>query len=74
MFELKPCPFCGGEALLEESRARKGFEACVSCTGCLVMMPTITFDTQEDANEKAMRAWNRRIGDDLLERMVDDGK
>ena len=58
--ELKPCPFCGGEALLEEFTVRKGFEACVVCSGCLVTMPTITYDTQKEATEAVVEDWNRR--------------
>ena len=60
MAELKPCPFCGGEALIESFVVRKGFEACVVCCDCLVSMPTITFDTEEEAIDRATRDWNRR--------------
>lgn len=60
MAELKACPFCGGEALIESFTVRKGFEACVVCCGCLVSMPTITFDTEEEAINRAERDWNRR--------------
>ena len=63
MEELKPCPFCGGEALLEEFIVRKGFEACVVCTGCLVTMPTSTYDESEKAARKAIEAWNRRVSE-----------
>ena len=59
--ELKPCPFCGGKAMIEESSVRKGYEAVIVCTGCLVNMPTITYDTQEDANNAAIEAWDRRV-------------
>lgn len=60
MAELKPCPFCGGEALLEEFIVRKGFEACIVCADCLVSMPTITYDTEKEARERAIEAWNKR--------------
>lgn len=63
MSELKPCPFCGWEAMLEQARVRKGYESSVVCCGCLVYMPTITYDTQEEADEAAIEAWNRRAGD-----------
>ena len=61
--ELKPCPFCGGKALLEEFSVRKGFEACIVCSDCLVTMSTITYDTQEEAIEAAIEDWNRRAED-----------
>ena len=63
MAELKPCPFCGSEALLDEFTVRKGFEACIVCTGCLADMPTITYDTEEEARNAAIEAWNRRAND-----------
>lgn len=63
MAELKPCPFCGSDGLLERFSVRKGFEAFVVCTGCLVSMPTITYDTEEEAAKAAIEAWNRRAED-----------
>lgn len=61
--KLKPCPFCGGEAVLESYNARKGFEACIQCNGCTAYVPTITYDTEEEAIEKAIKAWNRRVNE-----------
>lgn len=63
MSELKPCPFCGGKAMIEQAKVRKGYETYIVCCGCLVDMPTITYDTQEEADKKAIKAWNRRVGD-----------
>lgn len=64
MDELKPCPFCGGEAYLESV-----FDwVCVECNGCKVS--TKAYEDPKEAEE----VWNRRVGDDLIERMVDDGK
>lgn len=61
MAELKPCPFCGGEAVLEPYKARKGYEANIQCNGkCLLTMHTITYDTEEEAIENVIEAWNRR--------------
>lgn len=63
MDELKPCPFCGGEALLEPYRARKGYEASIQCNQCLCSMSTITYDEEETAIEDIVKAWNRRVND-----------
>lgn len=63
--ELKPCPFCGGEAVLESFTVRKGYEAVIHCNGsCLANMPTITFETEEEANKRAVDTWNRRAKDE----------
>ena len=59
--ELKPCPFCGGEAVLESYKARKGYEANIQCNGgCILYMSTITYDSEEEAVEAVVNAWNRR--------------
>lgn len=60
MTELKPCPFCGGEAVYEVYEVRKGYEATVSCCDCLSVMHTITHDTRAAAQKDVKFAWNRR--------------
>ena len=61
--KLRECPFCGGEAELNGIT-----KIWVRCTQCSVETPFYDFmDEAEDA-------WNRRVGDDLMERMEDDGK
>ena len=59
-FELKPCPFCGHEAYLESFPVRKGFEAVVQCYNCNANMQTVTFDTEEAAQQSIAEEWNRR--------------
>lgn len=56
--QLKPCPFCGGEAAL--LCTDNGW--LVQCWQCWAYMGTsgLGFDT----SEKAVEAWNRRVGDD----------
>lgn len=52
-FELKPCPFCGGEAEFFEDEFFCRYS--VVCTGCGA--GTDTYGVERDA----MDAWNRRI-------------
>lgn len=54
--ELKPCPFCGGKALLVTKRAEDSTFYGVMCyaTGCCVI--SATYPTEE----MAIEAWNRR--------------
>ncbi len=49
MFELKPCPFCGGEA-----RIFNAFGSKISCKRC----DAGVYDLFE---EKAVAKWNRRV-------------
>ena len=51
--ELKPCPFCGGEAEEGESLDYEHFT--VVCWACVIDGPAKP--TREEANE----AWNRRV-------------
>ena len=48
---LKPCPFCGGEAW---ARVKDQY-GCVSCTVCKASI-------EKDKLEEAVEAWNRRAG------------
>lgn len=62
MDKLRSCPFCGGDPVLEHYKARKGYEATIFCNGgCNAYMTTITFDTEEEAIENVVKAWNRRV-------------
>ena len=60
---LGKCPVCGGEALLEPYKARKGYEASIQCNSCLGRMITITYDDEKTAVKKVIEAWNRRAGE-----------
>jgi Lar family restriction alleviation protein len=54
---LKPCPFCGGEAVLIDN----GYFTDVSCKNfhCRGWADDLMFKTKEEAIE----AWNRRAND-----------
>ncbi|MBQ8692025.1 MAG: Lar family restriction alleviation protein [Synergistaceae bacterium] len=50
--ELKPCPFCGGEALIRQDQYSRSYVVCPQC------------DTRSAARLDAARAaaaWNRRV-------------
>ena len=70
--DLKPCPFCGGEAKLDKFRVSfndgypkyDGFAVVVRCKTCKALSPykrgTIHGSFKENEKEKAIDAWNRR--------------
>lgn len=61
MAELKPCPFCGGEAYITSWRdeKRRVNPTSVKCVRCGAK--TEIFDRIKDAEE----AWNRRAEDGI---------
>lgn len=64
--KLKPCPFCGGKRILVNTIERDDRPKCkwtctVFCTSCFGSACNHGFDwTKEEAEEKAIAAWNRR--------------
>ena len=64
MAELKPCPFCGGEAKLGTKGMGHGatgaFAYCTEC-GCASNVYPVRADWC--ANDLATSAWNRRAED-----------
>ena len=57
--ELKPCPFCGGEAELVDYGVSGAYEV-VQCSDCWVR--TRLFDKSIKI-KSAVDAWNRRVGE-----------
>ena len=60
--KLKPCPFCGGKAVLKRDRVGLYCAKCTNC-GC---MTTFQFDFgegEEVSKKKAADIWNRRAGE-----------
>lgn len=70
MIKLKPCPFCGGKAILRSpKKLRTNHSAIlsdVSCSKCLTTNPGYwPWDEHEELPRKeqdklAVEAWNRR--------------
>ena len=82
MSELKLCPFCGGKAEFKRTAIKTNGAwcdaVCVRCTVCDARTNMVLYDAKKHPNceeyEEATADWNQRVGDDLMERMVDDGK
>lgn len=66
MNKLKPCPFCGKERafvdyIFHKERPYYRHYARVMCAFCQANVGDTGFsDTREEAEEKAIKAWNRR--------------
>lgn len=62
--ELKPCPFCGGEAEFYPAACiEQGWYIatvqCVSCAAQVCSKPGLD-RTEQEANDSAIKAWNTR--------------
>lgn len=58
MEKLKPCPFCGGEAIIVHV-GRSGSR--VTCKYCYCSTAFVSISTIYSCDEKAAEAWNRRV-------------
>lgn len=69
MAELKPCPFCGGEAQYKRTTIKTNGTwcdaVCVRCTICDSRTGRILYDARKHPNgeeyEEAKKTWNRRV-------------
>ena len=60
--KLKLCPFCGGEAVLINTRAFGESCKSVMCIKCKATVNNFGGDRQE---ERATEAWNRRADNEV---------
>lgn len=64
--KLKPCPFCGGDALNGFAGGKHNGVHSVSCTSCgacvgvCILTSKDGVTTRYSAEEQAVNAWNRR--------------
>lgn len=62
---LLPCPFCGGEAVLNHGHIITATGQClanVKCSECGVATKVVwSTDSPEEAVKEAIEAWNRRV-------------
>lgn len=76
--KLRECPFCGGKAVLRSYVDHGGKKSwTVRCENMCI----VTCGRKDEKGKwrptlrkEAVDTWNRRVSDDLMERMEDDGK
>lgn len=67
--QLKPCPFCGGEAKVDKYKSKYITEVYVMCTECFCKTDSYYINTyyniynrtDEECIKYAVEAWNRRV-------------
>lgn len=64
MSELKPCPFCGGEAELSNGRYDGKLTSYVMCKECRCTGEFFFVSPKYASAIKATEAWNRRAKND----------
>ena len=62
MIELKPCPFCGGEALLSHDHEGIGASS-IRCRKCGLESIRFFKSFVHASDDKAVEFWNRRADD-----------
>ena len=62
MNELKPCPFCGGKALLRHDYTLN-WSSYVQCEKYRLESVRIFRSFEYASDDKAIEAWNRRTDD-----------
>ena len=66
-YTVKPCPFCGGEAMMLHTERWSGVEAVVGYTVICVETKCVIFSADNQyyrTEERAIKRWNDRKGED----------
>lgn len=59
---IKPCPFCGGEAVLSNNKVVGGYDySFVQCKKCGIHTKDYRVSTDYCSSERAINDWNRRV-------------
>ena len=80
MTELKKCPFCGGHvqktSIHTTVDVKRTNAMCEVCLMEFIYEQNFSYSkiARVAVNASFEEAFNRRVGDDLMERMQDDGK
>jgi Lar family restriction alleviation protein len=67
--KLKPCPFCGGDAVLynQSSKYTDRNSYLVNCSNCSCRTREFAYyeiKARRETEQKAIEAWNRRVDND----------
>ena len=62
--ELKKCPFCGGEAEISHGHFDGKATSYVMCKRCEASGEFFAISFKYSSDDKAVKAWNRRAGED----------
>jgi len=62
--ELRPCPFCGSEAVLEHIISCSQPASQCRCKECSAATKFFVVGYGYSSDEKAIKAWNRRVRDE----------
>ena len=60
MNELKPCPFCGGKAILWVNQMYPEMRSYIQCMKCGAKTDEFMISTNFSSDDRAAEAWNRR--------------
>ena len=74
MIELKPCPFCGGNASIKKVAYSYGMDGsyyewhigCTRCSANIEIAADNFYGRKSYTEEEAAAKWNRRVFDDSL--------
>lgn len=64
MWKIKPCPFCGGNAVLMKSPYEVPFPYFVRCENFVACSAKIVATCSRKTPEEAIRLWNCRPGEE----------